>query len=221
MNTANLLTLLLIEDTVAKLTQVYLTLFLSTPFWQGSTHSALLKGGKLEFQSTSKNAAEAEAATGADKKRLNGLWVGLGLYFVIMLFAVQYATRVPYQVLALGGLINMSIIICFFVAINKVRRRIRTQGQLESKGVSGAPMKYEGFKKLRWLFFALAVIGIAYTPSAILTVFTNAMSDHRLIIPFAGALVIRLLFIGFSLKIWWETGKKSGATPNPDGPTAD
>ena len=134
-----------------------------------------------------------------------------------MLFAIQYATRVPYQVLALGGLINMSIIISFFVAINKVRRRIRGQAQIESKGVSGSPMKYEGLKKLRWLFFALAAIGIAYTPYAILTVFSNATSDHRLIIPFAGALVIRLLFIGFFLKIWWETGKKSGKTPQVPG----
>jgi len=175
----------------------------------------------LQTQSTSKSAAEVDAATRADKKRLNGLWVGFGVYFVIMLFALQYATRVPYQVLALGGLLNMSVIICFFVAINKVRRRIRAQGQIESKGVSGSPMKYDGLKKLRWLFFALAAIGIVYTPSAILTVFSNAASDHRLIIPFAGALVIRLLFIGFFLKIWWETGKKSGATSNPDGPTAD
>jgi hypothetical protein len=174
----------------------------------------------LQTQSTSKSAPEVDAATRADKKRLNGLWVGFGVYFVIMLFAAQYSTRVPYQVLALGGLINMTIIICFFVAINKVRRRIRGQAQNESKGVSGSPMKYEGLKKLRWWFFALAAIGIAYTPSAILTVFSNATSDHRLIIPFVGALLIRLLFIGFFLKIWWETGKKSGTSSNLDGPTA-
>lgn len=202
---------------MAKLTLVHLTLFLSAPFWQSSTDSARLKGGKLQTQSTSKSAAEVDAATTADKKRLNGLWVGFGVYFVIMLFAAQYATRVPYQVLALGGLLNMSIVISFFVAINKVRKRIRGQAQIESKGASGSPVKYEGLKKLRWLFFALAAIGIAYTPSAILTVLSIARSDHRLIIPFVGALVIRLVFIGFFLKIWWETGKKSGTTSNPNG----
>ena len=157
----------------------------------------------------------------ADKKRLKILWIGLGVYFVIMMVALQYATRVPPRFLGLCGLINMSIIICFFVAINKVRRRIRVQGQVESKSVSGSPMKYEGLKKLRWLFFAMTAIGIAYTPSAILTVFSIATSDHRLIIPAAGALVIRLLFIGFFLKIWWETGKKSGTSSSPDSPTAD
>ena len=72
-------------------------------------------------------------------------------------------------------------------------------------------MKYEGLRKLRWLFFLGAAIEIAYTPSAILTAISSAKSDHRLIIPFAGALAIRLLVIGFFLKIWWETKKKSQA----------
>ncbi|OLB27394.1 MAG: hypothetical protein DMG41_34110 [Acidobacteria bacterium] len=73
-------------------------------------------------------------------------------------------------------------------------------------------MKYEGLRKLRWLFCLAAAIGIAYTPSAILTAISSAKSDHRLIIPFAGAVVIRLLVIGFFLKIWWETKKKSQAS---------
>src|SRR5437899_7513145 len=149
------------------------------------------------------------AETRVDKKRLKALWVGLSVYFVIMVVAFQYATRVPYQILAQGGLLNMTIVISFFVAINKVRRRIRNQGQIDSIGVSGSPTKYEGLKKVRWLFFALAAIGIAGTPSAILPVLSNATSDHRLAILFVDALVIRLLFIGFFLKIWWEAGKKS------------
>ena len=70
-------------------------------------------------------------------------------------------------------------------------------------------MKYEGLRKLRWGFFVVAAIGIADTPSAILTAISSAKTDHRLIIPFAGAVVIRLLVIGFFLKIWWETKKKS------------
>ena len=85
------------------------------------------------------NDAARDAALGNDKKRLKALWVGLCVYFVIVLVAVQYATRVPYQALALGGILNLSIIICFFVAINKVRRRIRTHGQIEPKGASGSP----------------------------------------------------------------------------------
>jgi hypothetical protein len=171
----------------------------------------------LQTQSSSNNEAVRGAATRADKGKLKALWIGLSVYFVIIVVALQYARRVPYQFLALGGLLNMGIIICFFVAINKLRRQIRNQGQIESKGVSGSSTKYEGVKKLRWLFFALAAIGLAGTPSAILTVVSNASSDHRLIIPFVGALVIRLLFIGFFLNIWWETGKKSGKTPQVPG----
>ena len=73
-------------------------------------------------------------------------------------------------------------------------------------------MKYEGLRKLRWLFFVVATIGIAYTPSAVLTAISSARADHRLIIPFAGAVVIRLIVIGFFLKVWWETRKQSRAS---------
>lgn len=158
----------------------------------------------------------------ADKERLKGLWVGFGVYFVIMLFAIPYAaTRVPYQVFALGGLINATIIICFFVVMNKVRRRIGEQRQSESKDVSCNPVKYQSLKKFRWLFFAAAVIGIAETPSAIQIGFSNAKSDHLQIILLAGAVVIRLLVICFFLKIWWATRKISRTNSSPNGPTAN
>lgn len=69
------------------------------------------------------------------------------------------------------------------------------------------PMKYEGVKKMRWIFLGLAVIGIVQTPFVIPPAISSAIADHRLIIPFVVALVIRILFIGFFLKIWWETGR--------------
>ena len=58
----------------------------------------------------------------------------------------------------------------------------------------------------------VATIGIADTPSAVLTAILSAKADHRLIFPFAGAVVIRLLVIGVFLKLWWETKKKSQAS---------
>jgi hypothetical protein len=80
-------------------------------------------------------------------------------------------------------------------------------------------MKYEGLRKLRWGFFAAAAVGIAGTPSAILTAISSAKADHRPIIPFAGAVVIRLLVISFFLKIWWETKKESRASNQGHAPT--
>jgi hypothetical protein len=76
----------------------------------------------------------------------------------------------------------------------------------ESRKVVGvAFMKYAGLKKLRWVFFGLAAIGIAQTPAALLAVISEAKEDHRLIPLFLMGGVIRFLFIGFFLKIWWET----------------
>ena len=79
-------------------------------------------------------------------------------------------------------------------------------------------MRFEGLKKLRWFFFVLAAIGIAYTPSEILRAVSEAKSDHRLIFGYAIGLVIRLLFIFYSFKIWWETRPKNNPTPNPNSP---
>jgi hypothetical protein len=76
-------------------------------------------------------------------------------------------------------------------------------------------MKYERLKKLRWLCFALAAIGIVQTPFVVLPAIPTAISDHRFIFPFAGALVIRFLVIGFLFRIWWKTGK-TGADSNQD-----
>jgi hypothetical protein len=71
------------------------------------------------------NPAEREEAIKQDKKRLRMLWVGFITYFLIMLNALRFATKVPYQIFILGALINMSIIVSIFVAMNKVRRRMQ------------------------------------------------------------------------------------------------
>jgi hypothetical protein len=70
-------------------------------------------------------------------------------------------------------------------------------------------MKYAGLKKFRWAFFVFAVLGIADTPIEISRAASHASADHRLIFPFLGAFLIRFLVIGFFLKIWWDTRKRS------------
>jgi hypothetical protein len=67
-------------------------------------------------------------------------------------------------------------------------------------------MKYVGLRKVRWIAFGLAFIGIIQTPFVLRRAVT-AISGHRLIlvIPFLLAFANRILFIGFMLKIWWDT----------------
>ena len=79
----------------------------------------------MAAESQTPNSAGREEADRADKSRLRLLWIGLCLYFLIMINALRLAHQVPYQILLLGGLVNFAIIISIFVAINKVRKRIR------------------------------------------------------------------------------------------------
>jgi hypothetical protein len=62
-------------------------------------------------------------------------------------------------------------------------------------------------RKYRWLFLALAAIGIVGTPSAIVSA-VRTVGDHStvfLITVFGLAFLIRLFMISFFLKIWWDT----------------
>ena len=60
-------------------------------------------------------------------------------------------------------------------------------------------------RKFRWGWFAIAVIGILQTPTAVISAIHLVSSDHRLtpIIPIAFA--IRFGMIWLFLKLWWDT----------------
>ena len=75
------------------------------------------------------NSAGHQPSDSADKLRLRVLWFGLCLYLLIMVSALRLANQVPYQALVLAGLVNFGIIISIFVAINKVRKRMRERKQ--------------------------------------------------------------------------------------------
>ena len=66
-------------------------------------------------------------------------------------------------------------------------------------------MKTAGLRKIRWIAFALAAVGILQTPFVIPGAVSQAIADHRLVAPFVMAIAIRVLFIGFFAKIWWDT----------------
>jgi hypothetical protein len=74
-------------------------------------------------------------------------------------------------------------------------------------------MKTEGLRKVRWIAFGLAAVGILQTPFVISNAISHATADHQLIVPFVMAFAIRVLFIGFLLKIWWNTRASADASP--------
>lgn len=69
--------------------------------------------------------AAREQAIKADQKKLRALYIGLATYFLIMLNAARLATQVPYQLLVLGGAVNMAIIIAMVMAVVRIRKRIQ------------------------------------------------------------------------------------------------
>jgi uncharacterized integral membrane protein len=73
---------------------------------------------------TSTPCSAVEEANRADKTKLRVLWAGICLYILIMANALRLTAQLPYQVLVLGGLVNMGIIISMFVAMNKIKRRM-------------------------------------------------------------------------------------------------
>jgi uncharacterized membrane protein YdjX (TVP38/TMEM64 family) len=74
-------------------------------------------------------------------------------------------------------------------------------------------MKTAGLRKVRWIAFALAALGILQTPFVVPRALSLAIADHRLIATFVAAFAIRVLFIGFLAKIWWDTRENAH---NPD-----
>jgi uncharacterized membrane protein YdjX (TVP38/TMEM64 family) len=74
-------------------------------------------------------------------------------------------------------------------------------------------MKTAGLKKVRWIAFALAALGILQTPFVIPGAVSHAIADHRLIAPFMMAFAIRVLFISFLAKIWWDTRASADSPP--------
>jgi len=80
-------------------------------------------------------------------------------------------------------------------------------------------MKSESLRKVRWIAFGLAALGILQTPIVIANAISHAGADHRLIAPFVMAVVIRVVLIGFFFKIWWDTRADAPASPTSPKPT--
>lgn len=88
--------------------------------------SKVYKKSRNEVQSEIQSEAPS-VVTQAKPRNIRALWVAAGLYFVAMLIGLQCATKVPYQVLLLAAILNMAILITFFVKLRKAYLKPRGQ----------------------------------------------------------------------------------------------
>jgi len=61
----------------------------------------------------------AASSKDAVVRRRRVLWVGLVVYFLIMLNAFRYVYVVPYQAVIAGSIVNMAIIVCLVQALKR------------------------------------------------------------------------------------------------------
>ena len=84
---------------------------------------------RAEDKSATATAARA-VTTEAKPRNVRALWLAAILYFTTMLIASQYATKVPYHVLVLLGILNMAIVLFFVIKLRKAYMRSRSRSDL-------------------------------------------------------------------------------------------
>lgn len=64
-----------------------------------------------------------------DRRKLRWFWISLVLYFSAIVYVLHFASKLPYQILAVGGILNMAVIISFVIAISRLYKRMRESGR--------------------------------------------------------------------------------------------
>jgi cytochrome c biogenesis factor len=75
-------------------------------------------------------------------------------------------------------------------------------------------LKRGNWKRLRWAWFALAVLGCFLTPSAILDAIHSYRSEHRLAWVIPVAFVLRFGQIWLFAWLWWKSRPDGAARPS-------
>ena len=74
----------------------------------------------------------------------------------------------------------------------------------KDNGVEGTDKTRLKWQRIRWLWFALATLGLLGTPSAVLSAVEVCRADHRMIWIFILAFSLRLGLIGLLYQVWWR-----------------
>jgi uncharacterized integral membrane protein len=83
-----------------------------------------------------KSKENSMSATDADRRRIQILSVGGGLYFLILLNGLRYFGHLPYQIVILGAALNGMMFTVFVVTIRKFIREWRKAYMRSGSGSS-------------------------------------------------------------------------------------
>lgn len=114
----------------------------------------------------------SQLTTKAERRRLLALWLGSGLYFLILLSNLHYVGRLPPQILVLGLIFNGAIFATFLFAIRQTYKRIQNQSETGVLDAPTAPRTVVEQQKIRRLWFAaglyfiLMLVAIQYAAKA-------------------------------------------------------
>jgi hypothetical protein len=97
----------------------------------------------------------------ADRRKLRVLWIGAGLYFLILLNGLRFFSQLPYQIV-----INAMIFTAMFVNIRRVHKRIGSEAQNTTPTVAPnvtTPAKPRNIRVL-WLGAGLYFVAMLIPP---------------------------------------------------------
>jgi len=92
--------------------------------------------GKASAEQIQVSETQSQQSIDSDRRRLKGLWIGVGLYSLIFLNGIRlgfaYAGKLPLVTIILGEALNGAILATFIVTLRKVQKRIHQAEQLAS-----------------------------------------------------------------------------------------
>jgi hypothetical protein len=133
------------------------------------------------------------------RRKLRWSWIILTIYILLMFVALNYASRVslPYQVVAVGGALNMAILFTFIFAIRRLYLRSREHLDLEGGEIGDFTSTHaprSDRRRLRWLWVGVVIASLtclnalAYIPQ----------------IPYQAAIGIFVLYVGIGTAFIFE-----------------
>jgi len=93
-------------------------------------------------------------------RKLRWLWASLIMYLLFMFVALNYALKVPYQILAVGGVLNTAILFTFILTIRRLYLRSRGRVDLkssETREVTSSRSLESDRRSIRWLWIGAGV----------------------------------------------------------------
>lgn len=68
----------------------------------------------------------SNSTTDTARRRIRWYWVGVGTYLLVLLNVVRIAGKLPYQIFALGAVVNLAILIAIILLLRRAYKRRRS-----------------------------------------------------------------------------------------------